>query len=211
MKKSFTLIELIVVIAIIAILAAIIAPNAFRAIEKAQVAKTAADLKTVKTAVLTYRTDTGVWPCFNVTAVNCGGNYIADGSHGLLSDPGLTSWDGPYLEGVPRSALAKGPATPGCGLYGFYFSFWEHCWATGQDNYSRFDFDGNGDCKNDSNTCDTLNGVSVAVYGFPSEKITLAVDAVFDGVGLNDYKGIMNALSSGCGGNVALYVGEPQP
>jgi len=40
MRRSFTLIELIVVIAIIAILAAIIAPNAFRAIEKAKVAET---------------------------------------------------------------------------------------------------------------------------------------------------------------------------
>ena len=34
MRKSFTLIELIVVIAIIAVLAAIIAPNSFKAIAK---------------------------------------------------------------------------------------------------------------------------------------------------------------------------------
>ena len=61
MKKSFTLIELIVVIAIIAILAAIIAPNAFKAIEKAKITEAIADVKTYKTAIFTLYADTGHW------------------------------------------------------------------------------------------------------------------------------------------------------
>ena len=217
MKQSFTLIELIVVIAIIAILAAIIAPNAFRAIEKAKIAKTTSDLKTLKTAVLTYRIDTGVWPCFSTApGWSCDGNHITNSSHCLLTKPvDVNGWDGPYLEGIPRSSLAVGYVIPGCGYPGYYYFAWESCpGCIGCTNYSYFDFDSNGNCKVDFDTCDTHCGVSVAVYGFPSERITLAVDAVFDGVGLNDYKGIMNTLYPACGvniGSVSLYIGEPQP
>ncbi len=93
MKKSFTLIELIVVIAIIAILAAIIAPNAFKAIEKARVAKTVADMKSIKTAFTALYTDTFRFPlgCNAFTTANpeaylddsqCGGCWV-----GLLCRP----------------------------------------------------------------------------------------------------------------------------
>ncbi|MBU2250668.1 MAG: type II secretion system protein GspG, partial [Candidatus Omnitrophica bacterium] len=129
MKKSFTLIELIVVIAIIAILAAIIAPNAFRAIEKAKIVKTASDLKTIKAAILIYRTDTGAWPCPGVPG-DCSANYIEDSNHCLLTNPGIAGWDGPYLESIPTSSLAKAPAIPSCGKYGIYFSAWAKCCAT---------------------------------------------------------------------------------
>jgi prepilin-type N-terminal cleavage/methylation domain-containing protein len=54
MRKSFTLIELIVVIAIIAVLAAIVAVNAFRAIEKAKISAVIADMKTIKKTANAY-------------------------------------------------------------------------------------------------------------------------------------------------------------
>jgi len=93
MKKSFTLIELIVVIAIIAILAAIIAPNAFKAIEKAKISQTIANSKSLKTALYSYYTDTGQWP-----PVESVGSYRLDNTS-LITDDGSTSgWDGPYLE-----------------------------------------------------------------------------------------------------------------
>ncbi len=93
MKKSFTLIELIVVIAIIAILAAIIAPNAFKAIEKAKVARAMADWKAFKGASGSFYADTGQWPGTANT-----NRRIED--TGLLTDPGtISGWDGPYLEG----------------------------------------------------------------------------------------------------------------
>ncbi|MCF7907503.1 MAG: type II secretion system protein GspG [Candidatus Omnitrophica bacterium] len=117
MKKSFTLIELIVVIAIIAILAAIIAPNAFRAIEKAKITKTIADLKAIKTAIGAMYADTGKFPsgCIAFT-VNDPEVNLDTAQAGLVSEPpvgiftgatggtcewtqaNVNSWDGPYLE-----------------------------------------------------------------------------------------------------------------
>lgn len=90
-KKGFTLVELLVVIAIIAILAAIIAPNAFKAIEKSKVATAEADYKAIKTAALSYYSDTGDWPA---TSAN---------DTGFVKDPiGLKGWNGPYLEKWPN-------------------------------------------------------------------------------------------------------------
>jgi general secretion pathway protein G len=60
MRKTFTLIELIVVIAIIAILAAIITPNAFMAIEKSKVSRIVADCKSIRTAAYNMFADTGL-------------------------------------------------------------------------------------------------------------------------------------------------------
>ena len=118
MRRSFTLIELIVVIAIIAILVAVIAPNAFKAIEKAKMAKLIADYKAIKTGVFALYADTGHW-----TGDEAGDDcilHLEDGQLILISQescptcvtsPGkcwqLSSlynndydwpgWDGPYL------------------------------------------------------------------------------------------------------------------
>ncbi|MCF7907502.1 MAG: type II secretion system protein GspG [Candidatus Omnitrophica bacterium] len=97
MKKSFTLIELIVVIAIIAILAAIIAPNAFRAIEKAKVAQVVSDLKTFKTAAVGYYGDTGQWPPDGVSW------FTDEELQFFITGVGQPAgWDGPYLESWPN-------------------------------------------------------------------------------------------------------------
>ncbi|MCF7907694.1 MAG: type II secretion system protein GspG [Candidatus Omnitrophica bacterium] len=119
MKKSFTLIELIVVIAIIAILAAIIAPNAFKAIEKAKVAKAIADFKAMKTACGSLYADTGKWP----HGGDSEGRVIE--SHLIrnptrawpsTTPPDLTGdwpgWDGPYLD-------QKSGVHPWGGIYTF--------------------------------------------------------------------------------------------
>jgi len=102
MRKSFTLIELIVVIAIIAILAAIIAPNAFKAIEKAKIARTISEVKTIKAATVSYYADTGQWPPqYRLTTV----------INPFLNDPGVSGWDGPYVE--------KWNAHPWAGMIGW--------------------------------------------------------------------------------------------
>jgi len=96
MKKGFTLIELIVVIAIIAILAAIIAPNAFKAIEKAKISKAVADMKTIKTGVLTFYADTGGYPDRT--------SWVKDSGLMKNEDTGgnpFSGWDGSYLEKSP--------------------------------------------------------------------------------------------------------------
>ncbi|MDW8802734.1 type II secretion system protein GspG [Clostridium sp. A1-XYC3] len=85
-KKGFTLVELLVVIAIIAILAAVVAPNAFKAIEKSKVSAAESDFKAVKTAALSYYSDTGKWP---------GDEADEDG---FVKDDSKEGWNGPYME-----------------------------------------------------------------------------------------------------------------
>ncbi|MCF7907870.1 MAG: type II secretion system protein GspG [Candidatus Omnitrophica bacterium] len=140
MKKSFTLIELIVVIAIIAILAAIIAPNAFKAIEKARAAKTTADLKSIKTGTTALYADTGkvIRGCLAFTQTDPE-TYINASNAGLITKPdfeaapvggcqwtqgAVNAWDGPYIEsnGLDfwKNAYLYDPdyafcAPPGCG------------------------------------------------------------------------------------------------
>ena len=59
---AFTLIELLVVVAIIAILAGIALPNFLEAQTRAKVSRTAADLRTIATALESYRVDRNQYP-----------------------------------------------------------------------------------------------------------------------------------------------------
>lgn len=56
-KAGFTLIELLIVVAIIAVLAAIAVPNFLEAQTRAKVSRTKTDLRTISTALETYRVD----------------------------------------------------------------------------------------------------------------------------------------------------------
>ncbi|MDK2970460.1 MAG: ral secretion pathway protein [Candidatus Sumerlaeota bacterium] len=60
--SGFTLIELLVVVAIIAILAAIAVPNFLEAMTRAKVSRTKSDLRTLATALETYRIDKNRYP-----------------------------------------------------------------------------------------------------------------------------------------------------
>ncbi|MBC2399640.1 prepilin-type N-terminal cleavage/methylation domain-containing protein [Clostridium tetanomorphum] len=95
-KKGFTLVELLVVIAIIAILAAIIAPNAFKAIEKSKVATAESDYKAIKTAALSYYSDTGEWPKNDDEKNGEDPGFVTNPGEGLGK-----VWNGPYLEKWP--------------------------------------------------------------------------------------------------------------
>lgn len=56
-RQGFTLIELLIVVAIIAILAAIAVPNFLEAQMRSKIARTYADMRTLATAIESYRTD----------------------------------------------------------------------------------------------------------------------------------------------------------
>lgn len=61
-RTGFTLIELLIVVAIIAILAAIAVPNFLEAQTRAKVSRVRADVRTVATAMETYKIDNNKYP-----------------------------------------------------------------------------------------------------------------------------------------------------
>lgn len=61
-RNAFTLIELLIVVAIIAILAAIAVPNFLEAQVRAKVSRVKSDIRTVATAVESYRVDNNRYP-----------------------------------------------------------------------------------------------------------------------------------------------------
>jgi len=63
-SRGFTLIELLIVVAIIAILAAIAVPNFLEAQTRAKVARVQADLRSVATAMESYRVDFNHYPIY---------------------------------------------------------------------------------------------------------------------------------------------------
>lgn len=65
LKTGFTLIELLIVVAIIAILAAIAVPNFLEAQVRAKISRAKSDLRTIHTALETYRIDNNTIPLMN--------------------------------------------------------------------------------------------------------------------------------------------------
>jgi len=61
-NRGFTLIEVIVVAGIIAILAGILVPLIFNQIDEAKKTRAQADCKSVSSAIIMFRKDTGKWP-----------------------------------------------------------------------------------------------------------------------------------------------------
>jgi len=148
-KKSFTLIELIVVIAIIAVLAAVVAPNAVRAIEKAKITEAISDFKTYKTAIYTMYADTGMW----MDLAHSGPRqswFPLDEFTELVTDPGPAemgvAWDGPYVEKIKgktpwegtyyiqtSNCVGGGPINQGFDRE-IWVEFEDECYASGLRN-----------------------------------------------------------------------------
>lgn len=61
-RRAFTLIELLIVVAIIAILAAIAVPNFLEAQTRAKISRAQSDMRSLATAIESYRIDNNVYP-----------------------------------------------------------------------------------------------------------------------------------------------------
>lgn len=121
-RKGFTLIEVIVVVGIIAILASILVPMVLKEIEESRITKAQADVKSILTAIVILKKDTGQWPVNNncspdVTVLKGSGgnmppfavvaNWDTSNINTLenylqVDDEGCwpTSWKGPYMNKV---------------------------------------------------------------------------------------------------------------
>jgi type II secretion system protein G len=112
-RSGFTLIELLIVVAIIAILAAIAVPNFLEAQTRSKVSRTKADLRTVATALESYRIDNNVYPIIadlpEVYRIPDGGNLPTETRPCYRSRAGLTS-PVAYLTSIPPDAF--GPTFP---------------------------------------------------------------------------------------------------
>lgn len=99
--RGFTLIELLIVVAIIAILAAIAVPNFLEAQVRAKVSRTKSDMRSIATAVESYRVDHNNYPYvthyFPEPYAVPAGHYMGDQDRAF----GLTS-PVAYLTSIPQ-------------------------------------------------------------------------------------------------------------
>ena len=120
-NKGFTLIEVIVVAGIIAILAGILVPLIFKEIDESRITRASADVKSISTAILVFRKDTGQWPLKDdscnatVTLIRGNGSLPSDLAamgyntssasffdYHLIADTNgcYNNWKGPYIAAV---------------------------------------------------------------------------------------------------------------
>ncbi len=216
MKKTFTLIELIVVIAIIAILAAIITPNVFKAISKSKSALVVADFKNITSASMSFYDDTGFWP------VNIDPAPDPDGAnawtwitiaHPLLSDSGnWPGWDGPYLEQPATSYSPQGSYGAECWNAGYYYTqWWNSTWAQGL--YGAFNIDkdpGTGiPCPATGKPgCEVIDAWSINMFPIPAD-IRRGVNLAIDGDSLSEDPDGRVRVGDSCDGVINYYVSHP--
>ena len=93
--RAFTLIELLIVVAIIAILAAIAVPNFLEAQTRSKVARCAADMRSLRTAIESYRVDNNKYPETDIGETD-------------IAQPGV----GMYRLTTPLSYMTSVPKSP---------------------------------------------------------------------------------------------------
>jgi len=93
MRKSFTLIELMLVVIIIGVLASLVVPRLAGKSEKARKIAAKADIEAnIPSALGLYEMDVGLYP-----------QQLED----LLQNPGEDNWEGPYLKKLPKDPWGR--------------------------------------------------------------------------------------------------------
>ncbi|CAN5330692.1 hypothetical protein BH09SUM1_BH09SUM1_33250 [soil metagenome] len=125
LKKGFTLIELLIVVAIIAILAAIAVPNFLEAQVRAKVARVKSDMRSVTTALETYRIDANRYP--PMSDLGQSGNTASTGFHArvpsLLSTPIAYITSLPFDVFLPKSTFSSATYPESVGRRFAYFNY----------------------------------------------------------------------------------------
>lgn len=91
-EAGFTLVELMLVVVILGILAAVVLPNLAGQQEKGKRAAAKTQISTFELSLDQFELDCGRYPT------------TEEGLNALVSDPGISGWNGPYLKRreVPR-------------------------------------------------------------------------------------------------------------
>jgi prepilin-type N-terminal cleavage/methylation domain-containing protein len=122
--SGFTLIELMVVIAIIGMLSSVVFGSLNNARDKSKEVVTLKEIRTLNEAIFLYELDTS-------TEFEC--NLGQDCTQNLLTNPGLSGWEGPYYKPVAhpwggsinvsrRFSAQPNPNNPGARLTLIYLS-----------------------------------------------------------------------------------------
>ncbi len=123
LKKSFTLIEILVVATIIGLLASIGAVSYTQFVKQSRDAKRKADLEQIRAAIEMYRSNKGYYPTTaNFTFSSCTSpGSVSDGSSTYLSkapnDPKCSTTYYYYYEALPDSPSACDNVAPPTGSY----------------------------------------------------------------------------------------------
>jgi len=108
-RKGFTLIELLVVMVIVGLLAALVGPRLFPKLGKGKQAAAKAQIALLGQALDQFRLDVGRYP------------GTQEGLNGLVTNPGIESWEGPYLtKGLPNDPWGKPYNYQSPGTHGEY-------------------------------------------------------------------------------------------
>lgn len=91
--QGFTLVELLVVMVIIGLLATLVAPGIVKRLGQSQQKAARAQIASIEQSLDKFRLDTGRYPT------------TEEGLNALVTNPGIDSWDGPYV----KASILKDP------------------------------------------------------------------------------------------------------
>jgi general secretion pathway protein G len=92
--RGFTLVELLVVLAILGLLAGLVGPQVMKFLGSSKTKTAALQVEDLAATLDLYRLELGRYPT------------SAEGLQALVSDPGISNWNGPYLK---KSQVPKDP------------------------------------------------------------------------------------------------------